>query len=411
MHQSTRHEVEGFANEKFRAGIENRLGTEAKKKAEALARVRDSGNSGGLLPALVECRQESLRANILAMADAWVEAGILYAVALGRWAEEKLEQSALQMAEGANSGLHCELNRLAVRTKRHIGNHSGREIQQTLNTALREGKLRLKTQSVLHKRSLTESDPADDISQLNGTGYDPLWNLRDGGDNPANSSASFSRLARHALLALNRHFSNPLAAADLWLNQLHEFYSSRSRSDYASNDWRVKRVLEASAEYCAEVATGFLEAGDLVTSRTLTELERQFRASPDPPDPMAKLSAYRRRAADINEDVATEELPVSGVLMGNADVGTVCEEQFIQNAQAHSSSKRAKATVNCPSAAQQMEEWLEDKVIGLTKFANQIGITDRTLRSFRKTGKIRRDSFQKIAELMGTTAEELLKPK
>jgi len=70
---------------------------------------------------------------------------------------------------------------------------------------------------------------------------------------------------------------------------------------------------------------------------------------------------------------------------------------------------RMPGTVTNPSAARKMEAYLEAKGIGLTDFATSVGTTDRTLRSFRRTGKVRRNIFDSIAQQMGTTKEELLK--
>jgi hypothetical protein len=71
--------------------------------------------------------------------------------------------------------------------------------------------------------------------------------------------------------------------------------------------------------------------------------------------------------------------------------------------------KRLRATIDSPSAAKRMETYLESHGIGQTQFAVQVGTTDRTLRTFRKTGKVRRDIFESIAKAMGTTKEVLLK--
>jgi hypothetical protein len=73
--------------------------------------------------------------------------------------------------------------------------------------------------------------------------------------------------------------------------------------------------------------------------------------------------------------------------------------------------KRLRATVNSPIAARKMEIYLNAKCIGQTDFASTVGTTDRTLRSFRKTGKVRRDIFESIANAMGTTKEALLRPE
>jgi len=58
-----------------------------------------------------------------------------------------------------------------------------------------------------------------------------------------------------------------------------------------------------------------------------------------------------------------------------------------------------------------MVEHLKSKAIGQTDFASSIGTTDRTLRAFRKTGRVRRDIFKAIAKGMNITKEELLKPE
>jgi hypothetical protein len=72
-------------------------------------------------------------------------------------------------------------------------------------------------------------------------------------------------------------------------------------------------------------------------------------------------------------------------------------------------SDRMPSTINSPSAARKMEAYLAAKGIGLTDFASTAGTTDRTLRSFRKTGKIRRSILTNIAASMGVSKEDLLK--
>lgn len=70
---------------------------------------------------------------------------------------------------------------------------------------------------------------------------------------------------------------------------------------------------------------------------------------------------------------------------------------------------RLRSIIDCPSAARKLELFLSSNGIGLTDFASTAQTTDRTLRNFRRTGKIRRDIFGNIAKAMGTTKEELLK--
>ena len=91
--------------------------------------------------------------------------------------------------------------------------------------------------------------------------------------------------------------------------------------------------------------------------------------------------------------------------------GTAPRAQSAVNS-AHAATERRgrlRATVYSLVAAMRMETYLESKSIGQTDFAATVGTTDRTLRSFRKTGKVRRDIFKSIAIHMGTTMEALLK--
>jgi hypothetical protein len=68
------------------------------------------------------------------------------------------------------------------------------------------------------------------------------------------------------------------------------------------------------------------------------------------------------------------------------------------------SGTRLLSTIECPSAARKMEAYLSANGIGLTDFSSRAGTTDRTLRNFRKTGKIRRNLFAGIAKAMGITS-------
>jgi hypothetical protein len=72
--------------------------------------------------------------------------------------------------------------------------------------------------------------------------------------------------------------------------------------------------------------------------------------------------------------------------------------------------KRLRATVSSAVAARKMEAYMESHG-GQTAFATKVGTTDRTLRSFRQTGRVRRDIFDAIAGAMNTTPDELLKPE
>jgi hypothetical protein len=71
---------------------------------------------------------------------------------------------------------------------------------------------------------------------------------------------------------------------------------------------------------------------------------------------------------------------------------------------------RLSASVICPSAVEKMDAHLVAKVLSLEQFAEKVKTTPKTLRSFRNTGKVRRDIFASIAKHMGTTPDKLQNP-
>ena len=51
-------------------------------------------------------------------------------------------------------------------------------------------------------------------------------------------------------------------------------------------------------------------------------------------------------------------------------------------------SQQRPSSIKSPVAARQLEGYMDKQAITQTQFAIQLGISDRTLRSFRKTGKV-----------------------
>jgi hypothetical protein len=153
--------------------------------------------------------------------------------------------------------------------------------------------------------------------------YDPVWNVRGGGDDPETPRESFKRLARRAVVALGHSFTNRSEAVDVWLSRLHEFHAGRKSRRYAPEHWRVNHVLEASAEYCAELGTCFHEARNSEAERTFADLERQFRESPDA---RADLTAIRRRETCLEDTGAELTQPATGVATKGRTIGHVFKE-------------------------------------------------------------------------------------
>lgn len=73
--------------------------------------------------------------------------------------------------------------------------------------------------------------------------------------------------------------------------------------------------------------------------------------------------------------------------------------------------RRLSSSAGSPLAARRMEAYLDSNGIGQTEFAIQAQTTTRTLLAFRKSGKVRRDIFANIANAMGLTIEDLLRPE
>jgi hypothetical protein len=72
-------------------------------------------------------------------------------------------------------------------------------------------------------------------------------------------------------------------------------------------------------------------------------------------------------------------------------------------------AKRLPRSIGTPEAVAAAIKYMESKGLTETQFGNQFQSTDRTVRSFRKSGKMRRSTFEAMAKSMGLTIEELLR--
>jgi hypothetical protein len=71
--------------------------------------------------------------------------------------------------------------------------------------------------------------------------------------------------------------------------------------------------------------------------------------------------------------------------------------------------KRMSRSVGTPAAVNVMNEYLQHRPLTDTQFGNQFNSTDRTVRKFRSTGKMRRSTFEEMAKSMGLTSDQLLR--
>jgi hypothetical protein len=91
----------------------------------------------------------------------------------------------------------------------------------------------------------------------------------------------------------------------------------------------------------------------------------------------------------------------------NGDTGEMVNRAGESEPSLAPQASRLSPMIESKEAARKLELFLR-RGTGQTEFATKIGTTDRTLRSFRKTGKIRRDIFDAIARGMGLSREDLL---
>lgn len=71
--------------------------------------------------------------------------------------------------------------------------------------------------------------------------------------------------------------------------------------------------------------------------------------------------------------------------------------------------KRMSRSLGTPEAVKAMTEYLQHTQLTDTQFGNQFQSTDRTVRSFRASGKMRRSTFEAMAKSMELTTEGLLR--
>ena len=72
-------------------------------------------------------------------------------------------------------------------------------------------------------------------------------------------------------------------------------------------------------------------------------------------------------------------------------------------------AKRLPRSIGTPEAVNAAICYMESEGLMETQFGNQFQSTDRTLRNFRKSGKMRRSTFEAMAKSMGLTIAELLR--
>jgi hypothetical protein len=353
MNPPSRFEIEKFANDAFEIARHDILAEYADKLNHVAGQVRLTGNRGSYLPTLFGWGAERVREIIRARAKAYVEAFTLYRVPSDAQAEKVLRTCAREIAAGSISAIRGHLRLRSGRLR--IGEEGqGRpwhlEIERAMDAALKEGVLRLRRQRIEFKGS--ESIP-----------------LR-------------ARL--------------PTGAAEGGNSSLRRALEDARRE---------KEKLEAKMN--AQSLKPFPYTGlPAFINLTLDEAKPTEKLRLDWQQLTDKIAHIRR----LLDGVPDAEL---GKELVKEPVGTTSERRGSNPSgkAAPAGTKRLRGTITSPIAARRMEDYMESKGTGATEFAGLVGTTDRTLRAFRKTGKLRRDIFDAVANAMGTTREALLKPE
>jgi hypothetical protein len=221
-------------------------------------------------------------------------------------------------------------------------------------------------------------------------------------------TATFEEMAGAALVEARRLFRN--ATAGVWFEgvpSLMELRLHKERADETPdheiadyvdpepNSMRVVSVVCQRVERLRDDATAAAMRLRVEHLKGLRNQDQPVKATPP--------------EAETTGDSPQTSVPDGKTADRRTAADWDAERQAEASAPEPAEPTRMRGTVTSPSAARKMEAYLQAKGIGLTDFATSAGTTDRTLRSFRKTGKVRRDIFDSIAKQMGTTKEELLK--
>jgi hypothetical protein len=152
----SRAEIEKLATDSFAAIHEKLASDNGERLRHVLAEVRERGDTGGYLPALIAWGTTKLREAILACADAYVDAFSTAGIPTDRRTKEHLETASKQIAGGAISGIRGEIHLLTARNRALQITSDGaieREIEAARVSALNEGRIRLERQSIAMRKS------------------------------------------------------------------------------------------------------------------------------------------------------------------------------------------------------------------------------------------------------------------
>jgi hypothetical protein len=155
MNDPRRAEIERLAALSFDAKRERIIREWADERYKRVARVNQSGNVAGYLPALIKWAVERLKQIISAQADAYIDAFNAYGLPCDHDAERALRSTASQSAAGSIANVRGDLSV----TRHHLGQgvpwHL--EIEREMGTAVKEAIAEMHMQSAIVQNALPKA--------------------------------------------------------------------------------------------------------------------------------------------------------------------------------------------------------------------------------------------------------------
>jgi hypothetical protein len=172
-----------------------------------------------------------------------------------------------------------------------------------------------------------------------------------------------------------------------------------------------RKVLELRKKWLFRIVLGFTQAACEEISQGKRGLAQVAGWRNEIFNDAAICAGFEIHRPEVRDELCrSAEWGRSERLLGNAAKGATEHENPAPESNIRREPlRRMPSTVYSPDAARKLEKYMHDNG-GQAAFAIKVHITERTLRSLRKSGKARRTTFEAIAAGMETTIDKLLKP-
>jgi hypothetical protein len=194
MNDPRRIEIERLAALTFDAKRERLVKEWADERYKALARVHQSGNAGGYLPALIEWAGNRLKQIIYAQADAYIDAFNACGLPCDDAAERTLRSTASQSAAGSIANVRGD----RFVTGHHLGQgvpwHLG--IEREMGTAVKEAIARMRMQRATVENAPKSMPSAGHTITIQGANSRVNINSVDNSVNLVEQASSFADLRK-----------------------------------------------------------------------------------------------------------------------------------------------------------------------------------------------------------------------